>query len=92
MRHRRGKGERVGMVPYGARLAADGIQLQADISEQHILATMGALRAAGLTSRGIADALNRNGFRTRRGTAWRFQYISTALRSAGESVWSPGVT
>jgi DNA invertase Pin-like site-specific DNA recombinase len=81
---KRARGERVGGLPFGYCLAADGVQLEADVSEQQILARMGALRADGLTTRGIAAALNENGFRTRRGTAWRFQYIAQALRSVGE--------
>jgi DNA invertase Pin-like site-specific DNA recombinase len=81
MRHKRAKGQRVGTVPYGARVAEDGVQLVADAGERRILARMGALQAEGLTTRAIADALNTDGFRTRRGTAWRFQYVAQALRT-----------
>ena len=76
-------GERVGTVPFGSRLAADGAQLEADASEQAILTRMGALRSEGLTMRCIAERLNQDGLRTRRGTAWRFQYVAQALRSVG---------
>ena len=38
--------------------------------------------AAGHTTRQIADELNRQGCTTRRGTAWRFQYVAEALRVA----------
>jgi Recombinase len=62
------------------------VQLEADASEQQILARMGALRAAGMTTRGIADALNQDGFRTRRGTAWRFQYVAQAIRARRDSL------
>jgi hypothetical protein len=62
------------------------VQLLANADEQHILARMGALQAEGLTTRAIADALNLEGFRTRRGTAWRFQYVAAALRSADEAL------
>jgi DNA invertase Pin-like site-specific DNA recombinase len=83
MRHKRANGECVGTVPFGYRVATDGAQLEADASEQLILARMVALRSEGLTTRSIADALNRDGFTTRRGTAWRFQYVAQALRSSG---------
>ena len=38
------------------------------------------LNASGRTTREIAEELNRQGFTTRRGTAWRFQYVAEALR------------
>ena len=66
-------------------MAEDGVQLEADADEQHVLATMGALRGAGLTMRRIAEALNSDGFRKRRGTAWRLQYVATALASGHEA-------
>ena len=49
-------------------------------AEQQILARMRDLRAAGVTLRGIAAELNRDGFTTRRGTAWRFEYVARVLR------------
>jgi hypothetical protein len=39
-----------------------------------------------MTTRGIADALNQDGFRTRRGTAWRFQYVAQAIRARRDSL------
>jgi hypothetical protein len=40
------------------------------------------LKAAGFSTRRIADELNRQGVTTRRGTAWRFQYVADALKAA----------
>jgi DNA invertase Pin-like site-specific DNA recombinase len=82
MRHKRSKGERVGTVPFGYRLAADGIELEADEAEQSILSRIQGMRAGGHTLRQIADELNRQGYTTRRGTAWRHQYVASALRAA----------
>jgi len=82
MSHKRANGERVGTVPFGYRTAADGLHLEADAAEQGILSRIRELRAAGQTTRRIADELNRQGFTTRRGTAWRFQYVAEALRAA----------
>jgi len=82
MQHKRANHERVGTVPFGYHVAADGLHLEADPAEQGILARVRELKAAGRTTREIADALNREGFRTRRGTEWRFQYIAEALRAA----------
>jgi DNA invertase Pin-like site-specific DNA recombinase len=82
MNHKRANGERVGTVPFGWRLAPDGIHLEENPSEQQALSNMRDLRAAGHTLRAIADELNRQGCLTRRGTAWRFQYVAEALRAA----------
>lgn len=82
MHHKRANGERVGTVPFGYRVAADALHLEADPAEQAILSRIRELKATGYTTRQIADELNRQGFTTRRGTAWRFQYVAEALRAA----------
>ncbi|HEY3439459.1 MAG TPA: recombinase family protein [Paludibaculum sp.] len=82
MQHKRAAGELVGSVPFGFRLAADGVHLEADEAEQRILAQVRELRADGHTTRSIAAELNRQGFTTRRGTAWRFQYVANTLKAA----------
>lgn len=81
MSHKRAKGERVGTVPFGYQVAADGVQLEADVREQGLLARMQGLQAAGWTTRRIAAALNADGLQTRRATPWRFQYVALALRA-----------
>ena len=80
MRHKRAIGERVGTVPFGYRPAAGGVRLEADDVEQGILSRIRDLSAKGLTTRQIAADLNRRGLTTRRGTAWRFQYVAHVLR------------
>jgi DNA invertase Pin-like site-specific DNA recombinase len=82
VRHKRANGERVGTVPFGYRMAADGLHLEADTAEQGILVRIRELKAAGYATRRIADELNRQGLTTRRGTGWRFQYVADALRAA----------
>jgi site-specific DNA recombinase len=82
MHHKRANGECVGTVPFGYRLAADGLHLETDPAEQGILSRIRELKTACYTTRRIADELNRQGFTTRRGTAWRFQYVAEALRAA----------
>jgi site-specific DNA recombinase len=82
MHHKRANGERVGTVPFGYSMAPDGLHLEADPAEQGILSRIRELKAAGHTTRQIAGELNRHGFTTRRGTAWRFQYVAEALRAA----------
>jgi DNA invertase Pin-like site-specific DNA recombinase len=82
MGHKRANGERVGTVPFGSRVAADGVHLEADPAEQGILARIRELNVAGFSTRRIAEELNRQGLKTRRGTDWRFQYVAGALRAA----------
>ena len=82
MHHKRANGERVGTVPFGYRTAADGLHLEADPADQGILSRIRELKAAGCATRRIADLLNGEGYTTRRGTAWRFQYVAEALRAA----------
>jgi len=82
MHHKRANGERVGTVPFGYRVAVDGLHVEADPAEQSILSRIRELKATGFTTRQIADELNRQGYTTRRGTAWRFQYVAEALSAA----------
>lgn len=82
MSHKRANGQCVGNIPFGYRLAKDGRQLEEDAAEQNILGRMRRMKADGYTTRQIAEELNRQGYVTRRGTAWRFQYVAQALREA----------
>jgi hypothetical protein len=81
MRHKRSNGERVGNIPYGYRLAADGRHLEEDPGEQRVLAEIRRLRRDGATLRAIAAALNHRTLRTRRGTAWRLESVARALKA-----------
>jgi len=83
MRHKKANGERVGTLQYGYRLKADGVQLEPDEAEQAVLSRIGELRASGLSVRAIAAELNREGFRTRRGTEWRHQYVASLIGREG---------
>jgi site-specific DNA recombinase len=82
MGHKKAKGERVGTIPFGFRMSEDGSRMEADPAEQDVLSHIQRLKAAGRTTRQIADELNRLGYTTRRGTAWRFQYVAAALKAA----------
>lgn len=82
MSHKRANGERVGTIPFGYRLGADRIHLEVEPCEQEALSRVRALRDLGYTLTEVADELNREGYRTRRGTLWRFQYVAEILRAA----------
>ncbi len=76
MAHKRANGERVGTVPFGFHLGADGVHLEPDAGEQEILGRVRELRDTGYTLREVAAELNRQGYRTRRGAPWRHQYVA----------------
>ncbi|WP_031494898.1 recombinase family protein [Bryobacter aggregatus] len=76
MRHKKLKGERIGAIPFGSRLAADGKHLEEDEREQAMLQRIRNLKAAGLSLRAIAAELNSQGFRTRKGTAWQHTFVA----------------
>jgi site-specific DNA recombinase len=79
MRHKKANGQRVGTVPFGYQLAADGRRLEPNAAEQRALAILRECRAAGFTLRQTAAELNRQGMQTRRGSAWRHQYVAGML-------------
>lgn len=81
MQFKKSKGERVGNIQYGFRLAADTIHVEADPAEQRVIARMRTLRAKGHTLRAIAGELNKKGITTRRGTVWHHAYVNGVLKA-----------
>ena len=79
--HKRRNGERVGNLPYGYRLAEDGLHLEADTAEQDVVARVVELRADH-TLRQIAARLNDQGLRTRRGSPWRLESVARVVNSS----------
>lgn len=73
---KRSRGERVGAVPLGKRLADDGRALVVDADESRAVELVRELRAGGLTLRAIAAELDRRGLRTRTGKAWHSQQVA----------------
>jgi DNA invertase Pin-like site-specific DNA recombinase len=62
------RGEKLGgALPYGQRLAADGVHLEVDPAEAPLVARAKELRAEGLTFKAIADRLADEGHRPRSG-------------------------
>jgi DNA invertase Pin-like site-specific DNA recombinase len=80
LRHKRSNGQRIsGRIPFGFRLADDGVLLVEDPTEQAILREIDGLRAAGLSLRKIAAALNREGVPTKEGGEWQHTTIRGIL-------------
>jgi site-specific DNA recombinase len=80
---KRARGERVGTVPYGFRLAADGVQLEADPAETATLAKIGRMRAAGLSLRAIVGELEADGTPARAGR-WHLRTVATLVSRMAE--------
>lgn len=76
MAQMKAQGQRVGTVPFGYAVAEDGVTLIEEPAEQEALSVLSGLRASGYSYRQIAAELNRQGYTTRRGTAWRHQYVA----------------
>ncbi len=84
VRHKRSKGERLGTVPYGYRLADDGRTLAPVESELSALALMRELAADGMPYRGIAAELESRSIPTKSGSA-RWDH-TTVMKLVARSV------
>ncbi len=83
MAHKRSRGERLGQIPYGFGLAADGITLIVNPAEQEALRLIRELKSLGLTLRAIAAELNLRGIVTKSGSAeWKHTSIASILARA----------
>ncbi len=76
---KRARGQRVGSVPLGFRLGADGVSLLPDKREQEILAEVHTLRRSGLTLAGIASELDARGVPARSGGRWHATQVARML-------------
>ncbi len=74
----RDRGRRVGSVPYGFRVAADGKHLAPDPDEARTVERGRTLRSSGLSLRAIGATLEREGFRPR-GARWHAQSVKSLL-------------
>jgi site-specific DNA recombinase len=79
---KREKGERIGMVPYGWQLAADGVHLIDHVPEQAVIVTVRALRASGFSYRAIADELNHRDLVNRAGGRFNHTPVVRMLEDA----------
>lgn len=83
---KRNRGERVGTIPFGHRLGADGKTLEPDPSEQKAIERVVALRASGHSIRAIAFECARSGIVGRSGRALaktQIERILNARRAEG---------
>jgi DNA invertase Pin-like site-specific DNA recombinase len=65
---KRARGERVGAVPYGYKVAADGVHLEPEPKEQRVIARARELNVDGVSFAKIAARLTAEGYASRAGT------------------------
>jgi len=80
MAHKKAKGERVGTIPYGWELGADGVHLVKVAAEQSVLRRIESLHQAGASYSAIARELKALGIATKNGGQWHPQTIKNLLR------------
>jgi site-specific DNA recombinase len=71
--HLKATGRRVGEIPFGYRLAADGEHVDKDAVEQKTLADIRETRASGNTWSEVAESLNARGLTTKKGRPWTWR-------------------
>lgn len=77
MQHKAACGEYTGGgAPYGYRIGPDGVHVEAVPEEQAVLVKARELRAAGLTLRATATALDRAGLRSRAGRTFAASQVA----------------
>jgi DNA invertase Pin-like site-specific DNA recombinase len=79
---KKARGERVGAVPYGYRLAADGVHIEPDDAEQAVVANVRQLASDGLSQRAIVAQLEARGVAGRTGSPLKQTQVARILRSA----------
>jgi DNA invertase Pin-like site-specific DNA recombinase len=73
------RGERVGMVPFGFRLADDGVHITENPAEQATIRDIEAMRADGMTLRAIANQCEYCGLVSRAGRPFGVTQIARVL-------------
>ena len=67
---KKAKGQRVGGVPFGYRVGADGSTLEIDQGEQDVIRACQSMREGGMSLYQIADQLNAQGTAVRGNASW----------------------
>jgi len=73
---KRTRGERIGGIPYGYELAADGVHLEESAAEQAVIEQIRGLRAAGLSLRAVTAECERRGMVSRVGRPFSLTQIA----------------
>lgn len=81
---KRARGECAGTLPYGVRLASDGLHVEDNPDEQAVITQICQLRKSGLTQRAIVVECRRIGLASRSGRSLNQTQISRILRRSNE--------
>ena len=73
---KRTRGERIGGIPYGYELTADGVHLAENAAEQAVIGQIRGLRAAGLSLRAVTAECERRGMVSRVGRPFSLTQIA----------------
>jgi DNA invertase Pin-like site-specific DNA recombinase len=79
LQYKKSQGKRVGSIPYGFDLGADGAALEENAEEQEIIRAVVKFHAAGLSLGKIAAQLGAHGYNSRGGGKWHPQTIKNIL-------------
>ena len=79
LKAKRDKGQRVGHIPFGKKLATDGIHLEPSKTEKTTLSIMHELRSCKTSIRGIAQTMNSQG-KLNRGASWNHASVHRILK------------
>lgn len=85
LRIKKEKGERVGHIPYGYKLAEDGLHLTHDEEEQNILKQMNSMRNKGYSIREMALALNKKKLFNRGQSKWNHASVFRVTKGAADN-------
>lgn len=86
LRIKKEKGERVGHIPYGYKLAHDGIHLERNEEEQYTLKKINILRDKGFSIREVAIEMNKKRLLNRGQSKWNHASIFRILKSADNNL------
>jgi len=75
------RGERVGHIPFGYKLAENNVNLEQNEVECNIINNMKELRAKGLSIRDIAVVLNKKGLLNREGAKWKHASLFRIMKN-----------
>ena len=79
LQHKKAKGERVGNIPFGYRLAPDGVHLEEHLREQEILKSVTEMRKSGMTLDEISKDARLRGYQSRNGKPFGISSIHAML-------------
>jgi len=79
LQHKKAKGERVGNIAFGYKLALDGVHLEEHLREQEILEAVTLMRKSGMTLNEISKDVRLRGYQSRNGKSFGISSIHAML-------------